>query len=254
MSEMNRDADANAEESKWKSLYKVSGWAALIAALVFRRNLAEEFLLCRQLHIIRSGPTSLPANAVDWFTVLHAYRFIGLTFLNLFDMVNYALVGLMFLGLYAGLKRVERSYTIVAIALAMIGVGVYFASNQAFALLSLSDQYPAATTDAQRSSLLAIQNSSATYGNGIYVSFLLVNLAGLIFATVMLRSRAFGKLVAYVGILANLFGLGYYVTLVLTPSMSVIPLSASAPFLLVWYILISRKLLRLGLGGAGVVP
>lgn len=167
---------------------------------------------------------------------------------------------LILLGLYAVLRRVERSYTTLAIALGITGVGVYFACNQVFAMLSLSDAYSAATTDAQRSALaaagealLAIQNSSATYGNGVYVSFLFVNLAGLILAIVMLRSCAFGMLTAYVGILANLFGLGYHLTLVLAPSMNVIPLSASAPFLLAWYIVIGRKLLRLGSGGTGVV-
>jgi hypothetical protein len=37
-----------------------------------------------------------------------------------------------------------------------------------------------------------------------------------------LRSRAFGRLTAYVGILANLFGLGYYLTLA-KPTLSFIP-------------------------------
>jgi xanthine/uracil/vitamin C permease (AzgA family) len=62
----------------------------------------------------------------------------------------------------------------------------------------------------------------------------------------MLRSPVFGKVTAYTGILANLFGLGYYVTLAFAPTMTVIPLSASAPFLLIWYILIGRRLLQLG--------
>ena len=133
--------------------------------------------------------------------------------------------------------------------LTLVAVAVYAASNQAFALLSLSGQYAVAVTDAQRSgllaagqALLAIHNSSANYGNGPYVSFLFVNLAGLIIAVVMLRSNVFGKFAAWMGILANFFGLSYYLTLAFAPSMSVISLSS----LLIWYLVVGRRLLRLG--------
>jgi hypothetical protein len=255
MSEPNRASALDAEDSSWNSLCKVGGWAALAAAILFRRNLAEEFLFFRGLGVIRSGPTAFPDSAADWFTLLHNHRLVGLAFLNLFDAVNYALVGLIFLGLYPVLRRVNRSSMTLAMALTFVAVAVYLASNQAFAMLCLSDQYAAATTDVQRSGLaaagqavLAIHNSGANYGRGPYVSFLFVNVAGLIIATVMLRSRAFGRPTGYMGILANLFGLGYYVTLVLQPTLAVIPLSTAAPFLLIWYILIGRKLLQLGSG------
>lgn len=253
MSGLNRGGDPQVDDVRWRLLLKLGGWAAFVAALLFRRNLAEEFLLLRLSGIIRSGPQAFPGNAADWFTLLRTYPLIGLTFLNLFDVVNYALVGLIFLGLCPALFRVSKSAMTLAMALTFVAVAVYFASNQAFALLSLSDQYTVATTDAQRSgllaagqALLAIHNSGANYGNGPYVSFLFVNLAGLISAAVMLRSSVFGKFAAWMGILANLFGLSYYLTLVFAPSMSAIPLSASAPFLLIWYLVVGRKLLRLG--------
>ena len=253
MSEVNRSSDPLVDVVQWRQLYKLGGWAALAAALLFRRNLAEEFLLLRLLGIIRSGPQAFPGNTVDWFILLGTHPLVGLTFLNLFDAVNYALVGLIFLGLCPALFRINRSAMTLAMALTLVAVAVYAASNQAFALLSLSGQYAVATTDAQRSgllaagqALLAIHNSSANYGNGPYVSFLFVNLAGLIIAVVMLRSNVFGKFAAWMGILANFFGLSYYLTLAFAPSMSVISLSSSAPFLLIWYLVVGRRLLRLG--------
>lgn len=55
--------------------------------------------------------------------------------------------------------------------------------------------------------LLAINDPGAIYqGTGIHTSLLLVTLAGLIISLVMLRSSIFGKITAYVGILANMFG------------------------------------------------
>jgi hypothetical protein len=254
--EPNRDSDPNTADPRWNSLYKLSGAAALIAVLIFRRWLGEEFLLLRSLGIIHVGPRALPSSVIDWFTLLHTQRFIGLTLLNVFDLVNYALVGLMFLGLYASLRRVNRSYMTLAMALGIVGIAVYFASNQAFSMLSLSEQYASATTDAQRSVLLAAGQALLAISNtGVFgqtaISFLFVNLAGLIISMVMLRSGIFGKATAYVGILANGFGLGYPIGLILAPKvlvLAVISLSASACFLVIWYIQIARRLFQLGYG------
>ena len=181
----NRVSDRDTPDPRWNRLYKVGGVAAWIAVLLFRRWLGEEFLLLRAIGIIRFGPRAIPSSAIDWFTLLHTNRLVGLTLLNAFDMVNYVLVALIFLGLYAALRQANRSYMTIATALAFVGIAVYLASNQAFSLLSLSDQYAAATTDAQRSVLLAAGQALLTIhdpnalGPGA-MGFLLVNLAGLI--------------------------------------------------------------------------
>jgi hypothetical protein len=199
--------------------------------------------------------TLVPTDAAGWFPFLHTHRLIGLTFPNPFDAVNYAWVELIFLGLCAALIHVNKCAIALAMVLTFVAVAVHFASNQAFPMRSLSDQYVVATSDAQHSALLAaaeallaIHNSGANYGNRPYVSFLFVNLAGLIIATAMLQSRAFGRASAITGTLANAFGLGYYVTLVLDSRLSFIPISAGALFLRMWYLLIGRKLLQLGWG------
>ena len=52
-------------ESEWKVLNKISGVVALIAVFIFRRWLAEEFLLFRGLGVIRSGPTAPPSSVLN---------------------------------------------------------------------------------------------------------------------------------------------------------------------------------------------
>lgn len=250
---------AETEDSAWTGLFRVGGAAALIAGLVFRRNLGAELMLLRGVGIINIGPTTPPDTVMDWFGLLQNNRLFGLTLLNLFDMVNYALVGLMFLALFVALRRASQSAIAIAAALGFIGIAVYLASNQALTMLSLGDQYAAATTDAQRSLLLAagqatlaIHQNAGYEGTGLYMSFFLVTVAGLIIAVVMLRSRirVFSKVTAYVGILANGFGLGYYLALAFAPAMVALPLSVSAIFLLAWYLLISRRLFQLGKAGS----
>jgi hypothetical protein len=74
----------------WKSLLRVGAIAALIAALVFRRNLGVAEI---PLFTGIAAPTTVDG----WFTLIHSNALLGLTLLNVFDIANYAFVGLMFL-------------------------------------------------------------------------------------------------------------------------------------------------------------
>lgn len=241
-------------EPAWKSLYKIGGVAALLAVFVFRRNLAAELGLLMNLGIIRGVPTTPLASASDWFTLFQDNWLAGLTFMNFFDLVEYALLGLVFLALYGALRQANRSAMVIATTAGLVGITVYFASNQAFAMLALNERYSAATSEAQRAiyqaageALLAINNPDSIYqGTGIYVSFFLVLFAGLIISFVMLRSDVFSKATALTGILANGIGLCYFITIAFTPAIYWIPHPISAPFRVTWYFLIALRLFRLG--------
>ena len=67
-----------------------------------------------------------------------------------------------------------------------------------------------------------------------------------IISLVMLRSHVFGKATAYVGILANGFGLGYFITLAFAPALYALFPIISAPFRVLWYVLIAIRLFQLG--------
>ena len=167
-----------------------------------------------------------------------------------------SLVGLIFLALFGALVQVNKSAMVVATIFAFVGIAVYFASHQAFAMLSLSDQYMSATGEehqvmllAAGEALLAIHNPGGIYqGTGMYVSLFLVLLAGLIVSIVMLQGDRLGRIAAIVGILANGFGLAYFIALIFWPEILWIPPTLSAPFRMIWYILIAVKLFKLSRG------
>ncbi|MFW5802197.1 MAG: hypothetical protein ACOCVC_09205, partial [Spirochaeta sp.] len=58
----------------WKSLYRIGAIAALLAALLFRRNFGAEVSLF-------IGVEAIPNNAAGWFDLLQASPFIGLSLL-----------------------------------------------------------------------------------------------------------------------------------------------------------------------------
>ena len=253
MKTMNQVTNAETLDANWKSLYKVGGVAALIAGVLFRRNLAADIGLFSQ--------HTAPVTVSDWFALLQSNRLLGLAFLNIFDLVNYALVGLMFLALYAVLRRANRSYMAIATTLGCVGIAVYFASNTAFSMLSLSDQYAAATTDAQRTmslaagqAMLAINRFSdpgAHPGTGGYVSLLLIAVAGMITSVVMLRSAVFNRAIACVGILASALDLAYCIVFAFVPAvdselLAVCFIPAAGLLLMIWHILIGQRLYQLG--------
>ena len=238
------------EDSKWNSIYKIGGLAALIAVIFFRRYLAAELMAFNGFGIF-DVPKTTPVTAIEWFTLLQENKFVGLALLDIFDLVNYALVGLIFLALYAALRKSNESVMGLATIFSIVGVTVYFASNQALSLFHLSEQYTAATSEAQRSLYLAAGKAllANTQGTGIYISLFLVLLAGLIVSIVMLHSNVFSKATAVTGILANSFGLGYFILLIFAPAISWLPPTISAPLRLIWYVLIAIKLFKLGKGG-----
>ena len=250
---MNEQSNPESSGRTWRALYITGGVAAMLAVFIFRRNLGAELGLLSNLGIIRGLPPTSPIHAPDWFQLFQTNRLVGITLLNFFDLVEYALLGLVFLALYGALKRSSNSAMVIATACGLVGIAIYFASNQALAMLGLSERYATATSEAQRElymsageALLAVNNPNTIYqGTGIYVSYFLVLMAGLIISLVMWRSGIFSKATALMGILANGIGLCYFITLVFFPAIYWIPHPISAPFRVIWYFLLAIKLFQL---------
>ena len=241
----------------WNGLYRVGAAAALVAAIVFRRNLGSEYVLLRSMGLFSSGPMVAPAAAADWFALFGDSPFLGLVLMNVFDVVNYALVGLIYLALCGALRRVNPGAMALAAAMGLVGVTVYFASNRAIAMLTLSRRYAAATTEALRAASLAageaqlaVSNPGDMYaGAGDYLALFLVTMAGLIIAVAMRRSEAFRGATAWTGILAHATMLCLFPAVLAAPGIAFLPPSLSALFLLAWYVLCGVRLLRLGREG-----
>lgn len=239
-------------DPRWKGLYIAGGVAALVAVVIFRRNFGVEFIAFQGFGFV-DVPAAFPSSAGDWFAVLQDSKLLGLVLFDIVDLINYALLSLVFLSLYGALHRANKSAMAVATTFGLVGITLSFASNQAFAMLSLSERHAAATTDLQKASLeaagealLTIHNPGAIHqGTGLLLSLFLVVLAGLIISIVMLRSGIFGKVTAWVGIVANGLRLGYFVAVAIAPTLTAVPIAGAAPFRVLWYILIAVGLFRL---------
>jgi len=192
----------------------------------------------------------VPSTVEGWFGLLQNNRLLGLTELTGLQIPMFALLVPLFLALGARLTPTDRAASLVATVVALLGIGVYLASNTAFSMLSLSDHWAVASSETERTTLLAAGWAMlALYdGPGLDAGVFLVMVATLAISWQMLRNPSFGRTVAAPGIVAGIIGLGYYVAVVV-PSARIFLLEAAAPFFLLWIGLAARALNLTSHGG-----
>ena len=96
-----------------------------------------------------------PTSAAEAFTLLQHNKALGLLRLDLPTLIVMPLYYLLFLGLFAALRRSNPANALLSTALAFVGVTLVLATPTALSMLPLSDRFAAATTDAARAQLLA---------------------------------------------------------------------------------------------------
>ena len=230
--------DSDAAERSWRGLNTVAGSAALLTAL------AIPF----QMILFIAWPPPEHGTAVDWFALFQANPVHGLLSLDLVMMVEQVLVIPIAVALYRLLHRTAESTMAIALAAWLLGTGLFIASNTAFQMLTLSNGYAAATSDATRASFLAAgEVMLATYwgmGTAFVFGYLLSAASGVMLGLVMLRAGTLGRLAAWMAVGGNLLGLGLFV-----PGIGVGLSLVSVLVLWVWYGLVGVRLVRLGRSG-----
>src|SRR5678809_248435 len=171
-------------------LYQVGGGAALLAVACIVAAIA----------VFLAWPP--PTTIESWFALFQRNAFLGLLDLDLLLVTSYVVMIPLYLALYVALRRVSQSFMAIALAFNMMGAALILGVNPGAAMLTLSERYAAATTDAQRTTILAAGRALITNwsGSAFVVGYLLGGIAMLITAVVMLRSKSFSKFIAYTGL------------------------------------------------------
>lgn len=210
---MNQVTNAETAESRPSWLYKTSGAAALITGILLLIAVISLIAAVLQPGAISSWRLPFQDNWLIVIFKLHA-GFSGvqidlLHVLNLLDIAILALVGAMFLGLYAALRRTSRIWSIIALALPFLGMVLFIA-----------------TRTVGRSSVMG---------------------AGLVISIVMLRNDIFNKVTAYMGFLASVLLLvGDFTAGVLHSDIITTLFGIGYVLLMTWFFLIARRLFQLG--------
>jgi hypothetical protein len=232
------DADDKLE-SRWNGLYRFGGVTAVAIAV----------LLLVEILVYSALPQ--PRTVVERFAQFQTSALVGLLTLDLLGMVSYLLFVPTILSFYMLLRRTNEAITLVATVLFFIGIAAFFATNTAFPILALSNQYATTSSEAERSTLLAAGQSMLTLfnENAFHVSYLIVSTAWLLVSTVMLRSMRFGRITSHAGILSGAAGIIAVVLELSSPKVRLVAISfyfAAIVFLAIWAALAGRRLCQIG--------
>lgn len=223
-----RDAEIATD---WGWLYRTGGVAAAILVVITALHSSVFFVV------------GLPDGVIGWFRLFADSPLGGLLAFALL-MVGYVVLSVpVVLALYVALRRASPSAMAVYLGLSLLGITAFIVARPAFEMLSLSEGYAAAATEAQRSAYLAAGEATLAvfHGTAFWVSYMLGSVGGLILAAVMLRSTVFSRKTAYLRIASSVLDFGLFV-----PVIGLSIALASVLCLLAFNILVARRLLQLG--------
>jgi hypothetical protein len=145
-----------------------------------------------QLAVFMAFP--FPDTVTGWFQLLQDNPLAGLVDLDLLLVVDNVLLVVIALALYVALRPTSPSATTTATGLWLLAIAIFIAANPAVGMLALSDQFAAATSEAQRSAAMAAGQAllAGWEGTAFQVGYVLGQLAGIMIGLVMVKSRQFG--------------------------------------------------------------
>ena len=182
-----------------------------------------------------------PTTVQAYFALFQHNRLLGLLDLDFLLIVDNLLSIPLTIAIYVVLWQKNKSFTALAAVLGFMAIIFYLVSREVtFSMMTLSDGYAAAASDSMRQVMLAAGQAMLTAYNGTVFNLnYILGAASLIIASaVMLRYGLFSKPIAYLGLAANIIGLGLYV-----PAVGIDISIFSVLFLWVWDLLIALKLL-----------
>lgn len=225
--------DSNDTNSGWKSLYKIGSICSALMVLI----------ILSQFVVFVVAPPPLNGTAADWFALFQQNKFMGLLAFELLMVVYTILSVPLALALFVALGKTDQSLTVTYLALTVVGAVSFIVARPAFEMLFLSEQYAAAATDAQRSMFLAAGETLVAmfHGTAFQVSYFLGSIGGLLISFVMLKGNPFSRPTAYLRIASSLLDFGLFI-----PTIGLFVSLFSVVCLLIWNILVARKLWILG--------
>jgi len=225
-------------DSGWSSLCRTGGIAALILIVYSLATMVQMVVLGGQ-----------PSSAIEAFSLLQNHRCIGLLRLDLPTVAAMPLYYLLFLGLFAALRRADRANATLSTMLAFAGVTLFLATPTALSMIPLSDKYAAATSDAARMQWQAageaVMASDIWHGTGAILGGVLLQAGAVMISFVMLRGGVFSKATAYLGIPMHGLDLLHIVCGLFVPVSGVVLMAIAGPLYPVWFFMVGRRLLQL---------
>lgn len=244
LDQTNRDETPGIEDPRWKSIYRIGGYATILALIGIVLDLVIG-------NTLGGGMDALPKTAVERFAQIRQSPLLGLYNLDLLNVINQILLVPAYLALAAAHRGSKGVLAWLALAVFLVGTTVFIAGNVALPMLDLGAKYAAAPAEAQRSLFAAAGEALLARGAhgspGAFFSFLLPNIAGALMGLAMLKGRVFSRATGWTGLAGSLLMVAYAVVVTFVPGMLSQAMALAAPgglLCMAWMILFTLKLLK----------
>lgn len=234
--EIREDDDASmadtADHAGYRLLFRLGGVAALTTvALTFLQVV---------LGIVWPPPDFAPTAAVaeSMLRMVETSPVRAFVTLDGLMVIDYVMLSVVYLALYAVLRRRSPSLVTLGVGMALIAITLYFAVNPSITMFALGAQYagaPEGIVPAAQAALAAFE------GTAFIVHYIVMGVAGILVSIAMLGGTEFSRATAIAGILQGAMML---VPVTLGTIGLVFALGSLIPFV-VWFVLVGIRLGRL---------
>ena len=230
-------------DPSWRGLYKAGGVSGVLVGILVILNIVLLFTTPQ-------APSSGGAATLQYIASNRSVYIVE----QALGPPLYFLEIVALLALYIAIKNLNKSYAAVGSVLAIVSQAIILAYVTFGGLVYLSDNYMAATTEAQRTAYAtaaewAIAVNNAVSAAGIDPILTACAIGVLIISLVMLKG-IFPKGVAYFGIVTGALGIisafGIIVRPIAIPPPLGIGYTFYSFFLVIWFVAVGLKLYRLG--------
>lgn len=215
----------------WHKLCKIGGISALLIVLI----------IPIQIIIFTLYPP--PETTIGFFELFRNNWVIGLLSLDFLYYINNGFLILVYLGLFASLRKIDFANMLIAIIIGFIGIAIYYVSTIGFEMLSISKQYYSTDSIESKQQLLSVGHGLiARYkGTAFDVYYIFNAITLLLISMTMYKSKDFGKSSATWGLIAGIF-------MIIPSTAGTLGLIFSLISLIPWMvfsILIGRRLIQM---------
>lgn len=239
--------------ASWKWIYKLGGVAALTAMCA---NLLDIVLGFGGTEMVTYGTKS----AVEWFAVYQESWFRGVYGLGILNIVYMVALLPVYCALFHAHFERQAPAAAITTVVFVTAISIYVSNNAAIPLLVISNKYSLATTDLQRSVLMAAGEAALSRGEdftaGSFIGTFLSGVAAICISLVMLRGGVFGKVNAWIGIVGFTFLSLFTIIATFIPALYEAAFSFFASIggilALSWFALTARRLLQLASSKQGL--
>jgi len=143
-----------------------------------------------------------PTNISDWFLLFQRNWIVGLISFDFLYLLSMIASILLYLALFFALEKENKSLSVKALTIGLIGLAIYFPSNTSIEMLTISKQYAQAVTEQEKVIFLASGQTlySIWKGTSYAVYYVLNGVALILFFLAMTRNTNFRKKTAYFGL------------------------------------------------------